>query len=88
MLNLRTSVVKEFYARRKALAKNVFLTIDRNHETIEDFEKLMMTRIGKDPSEHENHITFGIKTKNGTMIYITCSDNKYYIGTEVKVENW
>lgn len=75
----------EFYRYREAFARDIFMEVDRNNDTIRTFESMVAKTFKRDP---DNHTTYGIKTSNGVMIYVTCSDSKYYIGTSVEVKDW
>lgn len=75
----------EFYPYRQAFARDIFLEVKRNNNTIDTFEKRLARKLHK---ETDNHTTYALKTKSGIMIYITCSDSTYYIGTSIEVKNW
>jgi len=81
----------EFYPYRKACARNIFLELLRTHETTKYFEESLCNNINSREGylvHPDNHTTFAIRTENGTMIYITCSDSAYYIGTEIEIGDW
>lgn len=80
-----TATPVEFYGYREAFARDIFMEVDRTNDTIRTFEARAAKTLKRNP---DNHTTYTIKTSNGIMIYVTCSDSTYYIGTSVEVKSW
>lgn len=82
-----TATAVEYYGYREARARDVFMQVKRTEETKMTFERMMMSEMGI-KKDVDNHTTFALKAENGVMIYITCSDAMYYIGTSIKIGSW
>ena len=73
------------YGYRTAHIRNIFMTLDRYSDTGREIEKTLCEEAGV---ERDNHVTYAIKNRNGTVIYIACSDRYIHIGTEIDIGRW
>lgn len=86
-LGMETKAVK-FYPYRTALVRDIFMTCDRNTDTIQRFEAPMAKELGVHP---DNHTAFKLESKCpiGTInIYVMCSDSEYWLGFSIEERRW
>lgn len=70
---------------RKAFAARTFLRFEESSvPEIEDFHQRLAKRFGKQP---DNHTTYSfIANDNGDVLYVTFSDGKVFVGTDIRFD--
>lgn len=69
----------KFYPYRRAMVYGVFFEVNRLSEESRNFEEELNKRAGE--KNIDNHTVYTITSRDGSMIHISCSDNKMRFGS-------
>ena len=83
-LGLYVTRVKQFPYRTAVVPTDSrFIEIPR--EQMESFEKELAD---KAHSRTDNHTCYEIEIRDGSILYVSCSDSTFAIGNRIVVKNW
>lgn len=83
-MELSMGVTVKCYPYRTARVTHIFIQVDR--EEAKMFEQDLVEESKR--SSADNHIVYELTNKDGSTIYVWCTDSNMLIGSKLEEGNW